>query len=112
MLRRFAKDDRGALCAGPEQHRQDTKKRVIADDDVDMDVAQDLLQRRVLQRNSVDEDVPQDDATPNKPRRACRQALQIGNERSDVLKVGIRAGGKRAKPCADPFEARSEGIAR
>ena len=55
---RAAKDDRGALCAGPEQHRQDTKKRVIADDDVDMDVAQDLLQRRVLQRNSVDEDVP------------------------------------------------------
>ena len=75
-----------------------------------VDVAQDLLQRIVLQRNSVDEGAPQDDATANKPRRAIRQALQLGNERNDVLKVGIRAGRKRVELCSDVFEALAEGV--
>ena len=69
-----------------------------------------LLQRIVLQRNSVDEGAPQDDATANKPRRAIRQALQLGNERNDVLKVGIRAGRKRVELCSDVFEALAEGV--
>ena len=105
-----AEDYGSTLCPGLEQHRQDTEKPIVADDDIDVDVAQNLLQRIVLQRNGVDEGAPQDDATANKPRRTIRQAVQLGNERSDVLKVGIRARGKQVEPCSDVFEALAEAL--
>jgi hypothetical protein len=70
--RRAAKDYGWALCAGPEQHRQNTEKCIVADDDVDLDVAQDLLQRLVLRRNRVDEGAREDDATADQPRRVLR----------------------------------------
>lgn len=89
-----------------EQDRQYAEKHVVSDNDVRRKLPQRFQQPLVLGRNGVDEDALANNTKPLQPRG---NDLELGDQREDVVRIEVRALGKRKEPDAVGFDAGTKG---